>query len=204
VTTVLKQLPKRAPVLTSQPDPITILTYAGQHWNLRVMNDEQIKWLKARLTEQKDLANPKHLTAIQAELDRRKPGPEKIRVMVALRKNSATLLERFGEVLAADNLLLSDLITGKDSTASTRFGEGLDLALSGRWEVPQGPGWPFKVDSYPNEFGSLKYEVKCKATPYHNYNNCSCEDFLYKAAGKFNGWCKHVCCVWFVAEAQML
>jgi hypothetical protein len=182
-------------------EPITVLTYAGQYWNLLVMNDDQIKWLQGKL-DKNDLANLKHLTAIQSELDRRKPGPEKIRVMVALRKNSATLLEQFTEVLAADNLLLSDLITGKDSTASTRFGEGLDLALSGRWEMPKGPGWPFKVDSFGREYGSLKYEVKCKAIQNHNYNHCFCDDHTYKAAGKLRGWCKHTCCVYFVAEAQ--
>ena len=189
--------------LTTSPEPVTVLAYAGQYWDLKRMTDDQIKWLADKF-DKNDLANLKHLAATQFELNRRKPGPEKIRVIVALHKNSATLLEKFSEVLAQDGLFLSDLITGKDSTASTRFGEGLDLALSGRWEVPQAAGWPFKVDSFVNEYGSLKYEVKCRYTQYHNYSYCQCDDYTYKAAGKLRGYCKHVCCVWFVSEALNL
>jgi hypothetical protein len=203
VTTVLKQLPKRAPVLSAQPEPITVFPFAGQYWNLRVETTDHIKWLQEEMgRDPKSYA--RNLQACQDELDRRKPGPEKVRIMVALHKNSATLLEKFGEVLAADNLLLSDLITGKDGTTSNRYGKGLELALSGRWELPLGPGWPFKVDSFLSGYGSLKYEVKCRYTPYHNYSMCGCEDYTYKAAGKLKSWCMHVCCVWFVAEAQKL
>lgn len=42
---------------------------------------------------------------------------------------------------------LSDLAigSGTGSKASSRYGEGLELALAGRWEPPQAPSWPYKL-----------------------------------------------------------
>lgn len=189
--------------LTYEPEPITIVTYAGQYHNLKTMPDDEIKWLHGQLNAD-PLKNLMSLQAVQAEITRRKPGPHKLKTMAAIRQHAGTLVERFEVALAKDNLLLSDLSTGRGSTASNRVKEGLDLALAGRWEMPIGPGWPFKVDSQLSGYGSLKYEVKCKHTANHNYNFCKCDDFLYRAAGKLNGNCKHVCCAYFVAEAQKL
>jgi hypothetical protein len=185
-------------------EPITVLAYAGQYWNLLTMNDDQIKWLQSKL-DKNDLANLKHLTAIQAELDRRKPGPEKIRVIEVIKANAFTLSERFGEVLAANRVMVCDLITVnlRGQPTANRLEEGFELAASGRWELPQGPGWPFLVDSIDREFGSLKYQVKTKSK-YHNYNYCTCEDYTYKAAGKFGGNCKHVICCFLISEAQVI
>jgi hypothetical protein len=190
--------------LSLEPEAITTITFAGQYWHLRLMSDEQIKWLAAQI-DKTDLSFLRHLTAIKAELDRRKPSPEKLRVIEAIKANAYALAERFQELLAQDNLLVSDLITVtlKGQTTANRVEQAFELALSGRWELPQGPGWPFRVDSFNGgEVGGLRYEVKSRHTKYHNYNNCSCEDFTYKAAGKLRGWCKHVITVWIISEAQ--
>jgi hypothetical protein len=187
--------------LTYQPDPITIVTFAGQYHNILTMSDAEIKWLHGQLNAD-PLKNLMSLQAIQSEITRRIPTPQKLRLMAAIRDHAGNLVERFEAALAKDNLLLSDLSTGRGSTASSRVREGLELALAGRWELPQGPGWPFKVDSMLVGYGSLKYEVKCRHTQHHNYNSCRCDDFLYRAAGKLCGFCKHVCCVYLVAEAQ--
>jgi hypothetical protein len=187
--------------LTYQPDPITIVTYAGQYHNILTMSDSEIKWLFGQLNAD-PLKNLLNLQAIKAEITRRIPSPQKLALMKVIQQHAGSLVERFEAALGKDNLLLSDLSTGRGSTTSSRVKEGLELALAGRWELPQGPGWPFKVDSMLTGYGSLKYEVKCKSTSNHNYNNCRCDDFLYRAAGKLNGWCKHVCCAYFVAEAQ--
>lgn len=204
MTTALKtNTVSRRPHLVSQSEPITVLTYAGQYWNLRTMSGEEIKWLHAKFNAD-PLQNLRSLTACQAELERRRPGPAKVRVMVELSKNAGSLLEKFSEELVVDGLLLSDLAMGAGNNASTRYGEGLQLALDGRWEMPAALDWGFKVDSFPGEYGSRQYEVKCKRTRYSNYSRCSCDDFLYKAAGKLGGFCKHVCCVWFVCQAEQL
>jgi hypothetical protein len=189
---------------TTSPEPITVLTYAGQYWNLLVMSDDQIKWLQSKL-DKTDLANLKHLTAIQAELERRKPSPEKLQIIEVIKNNAFTLGERFQEVLIANRLMVCDLITVnlKGQPTANRLEEGFELAVAGRWGLPQGPGWPFLVDSVDREFGSLKYQVKTKSK-YHNYNYCTCEDYTYKAAGKFGGNCKHVICCYLVSEAQVI
>jgi hypothetical protein len=184
-----------------EPDPITVVTYAGQYHNLKTMPDDEIRWLHGQLNAD-PLKNLLSLQAIQAEITRRIPSPQKLALMKAIHQHAGSLVERFEAALAKDNLLMSDLSTGRGNTASNRVKEGLELALAGRWELPVGPGWPFKVDSQVSGYGSLKYEVKCKSTSNHNYNNCRCDDFLYRAAGKLCGFCKHVVCAYFVAEAQ--
>jgi hypothetical protein len=184
-------------------EPKSVITFAGQYWNLRVMNDDQLNWLQSKFDPQ-EIKYHNYLAAIEAELVRRQPSPEKLKIIEKLRNNSAFLLEKFSEFLSLDDLLLSDLATGKGRTASSRYGEGLDLALSGRWELPDVRGQAYLVDSYLKEFGGLKYHVKCGALHLHPFNQCSCDDFIYKACGKLHGWCKHVCCVWFLIQAQKL
>jgi hypothetical protein len=189
---------------TTAPEPVTVITYAGQYKNLRTMTTKEIKWLQSKL-DKNNLANLKHLSAIQAELERRKPSPEKLKIIEIINNNAYTLSVRFLEVLDADRLLASDLVTVnlKGQPTANRLEEGFDLAVAGRWEMPAGPGWPFQVDSFEREFGSLKYQVKTKSK-YHNYNYCTCEDYTYKAAGKFGGNCKHVICCYLVSEAQVI
>lgn len=191
--------------LTSTPEPITVLTYAGQHWNLRVMNDDQLKWLQGKFMEQVNNSSRKYLTAIKAEMDRRVPTPAKLKIIELVKTNSLLLAEHFQDVLTQDVLVVSDLITVnlKGQPTANRLEEGFELALSGRWELPDASGRAFLVDSFTSH-GSLKYQVKSKNSKFHNFNLCSCDDFTYKAAGKLRGWCKHVIAVWLLVEVQKL
>lgn len=182
-----------------------VITWAGNYWNLPTLPDDEIKWLESQF-DPSDPINQRYLAPIRAELERRLPGPEKLAIIERVKNNAFGVGERFKDELSRHGLLVADLITcnQRGQLTANRLEQGFELAISGRWELPDGSGRAYLVDSFGKEFGSLKYQVKSNNSKYTNFNSCSCDDFTYKAAGKFHGFCKHVIAVWIISEALKL
>lgn len=182
-----------------------VITWAGNYWNLPTLPDDEIKWLESQF-DASDPINQRYLAPIQAELMQRLPSPEKLFIIEAIKNNAFGIGERFKDELARHNLLVADLITcnQRGQLTANRLEQGFELAISGRWELPDRPGRSFLVDSFGKGFGSLRYYVKSNNSKCTNFNECSCDDFTYKAAGKFRGFCKHVIAVWIISEAMKL
>lgn len=192
--------------MTTALDQPKVITWAGNYWNLPTLPDDQIKWLEEQFDPSDPINQQRYLAPIQAELTRRMPSFEKLIIIEAIKNNAFGIGERFKDELVRHNLLVADLITcnTRGQLTANRLEQGFELAISGRWELPDRPGRAFLVDSFGKEFGSLKYQVKSNNSKLTNFNECSCEDFTYKAAGKFRGFCKHVIAVWIISEALKL